>query len=163
MMYETPDPADVLTQGDIFCHCPIITFVAADDGNRDIVEFEANVIVLTQACDLANSKTQRIQVCIVHDVQSVVDRGVVTAITVRDQVRNHRVFGWYFLPENLPMIAESIVDLRDIHTLPRTILDQLASKGNRLGRLIPPYREHMAQHFGTTFSRIALPEPYSTT
>jgi hypothetical protein len=25
-----------------------------------------------------------------------------------------------------------------------------------------PWREHLAQHFGTTYTRIALPEPYDT-
>jgi hypothetical protein len=162
MMYELPNPADALTQGDIFGNCPIISFVASGDGSFRAAEFEANVIVLTQACDLANAKTQRVQVCIIHDVQTIVAQGVVTANVVRDQVRNHRVFGWYFLPEHQPMISESIVDLRDIHTLPRTMLEQFASIGKRIGRLMPPYREHMAQHFATTFSRIALPEPYST-
>lgn len=92
-MYETPNAADSLTQGDIFSNCPIISFVTSDDGSYRVAEFEANVIVLTQACDLANAKTQRVQVCIVHDVQTIVAQGVVTANVVRDQVRNHRVFG----------------------------------------------------------------------
>jgi hypothetical protein len=26
--------------------------------------------------------------------------------------------------------------------------------------LITPYREHLAQHFSVTYSRIGLPEPY---
>jgi hypothetical protein len=120
------------------------------------------VIVLTQSCDLANLKSDRIQVAVVHDVETVVAAGIVTASIVRDQVRRHRVYGWYFLPESLPVNPESIVDLRDVHTVPRTLLTWLAANGKRAGRMITPYREHMAQHFATTFARIALPEPYET-
>jgi hypothetical protein len=29
-------------------------------------------------------------------------------------------------------------------------------------RLATPYREHLAQHFSVTYSRIGLPEPYGT-
>jgi hypothetical protein len=32
----------------------------------------------------------------------------------------------------------------------------------RRARLQAPYREHLAKHFGDTFSRIGLPRPYET-
>ena len=35
--------------------------------------------------------------------------------------------------------------------------------GGRQLRLTSPYREHLAQHFAVTYSRIELPEPYETT
>jgi hypothetical protein len=34
--------------------------------------------------------------------------------------------------------------------------------GYRSATIKTPYREHLAQHFAVTFSRIALPEPYDT-
>ena len=80
---------------------------------------------------------------------------------IRDQVSRHRVYGWYFLPAggNFP---ESLVDLRDLHTLPRAFLEQLVGEGKRVCRIETPYREHMAQHFSVTYSRIGLPRPYET-
>jgi hypothetical protein len=74
------------------------------------------------------------------------------------------VFGWYFLPQapapvNLP---ESIVDLHDMHTVSRRVLEQLIAEGNRRARFVTPYREHLAQHFAVTYSRIGLPEPFET-
>lgn len=55
-----------------------------------------------------------------------------------------------------------MVDLRDLHTVPRELLEELIADGQRVARLLTPYREHMAQHFATTYARIALPEPYDT-
>jgi hypothetical protein len=59
-------------------------------------------------------------------------------------------------------MAESVVYLRDLHTLPRPLLDQLIQQGKRLVRIGTPYREHLAQHFTSTYARIGLPEPYPT-
>lgn len=35
-------------------------------------------------------------------------------------------------------------------------------RGLRRARIQPLYREHLAKHFADTYSRIGLPEPYST-
>ena len=37
-----------------------------------------------------------------------------------------------------------------------------ACRRNRVCRLVTPFREHHNQHFGVTYSRIGLPEPYAT-
>ncbi|HVA45620.1 MAG TPA: hypothetical protein VNH11_04470 [Pirellulales bacterium] len=119
------------------------------------------VIVLTQACDLANSKTSKVQIAVVHATVRLVREGILKAQTIRDQVRRHLVFGWYFLPaaERNP---ESIVDLHDIHTVPRELLEEQIRQGHRNSAISTPFREHLAQHLATTYSRIALPEPYET-
>jgi hypothetical protein len=41
-------------------------------------------------------------------------------------------------------------------------LEGLRDQGKLVCRLITPYREHLAQHFSVTYSRIGLPEPYGT-
>ena len=114
-----------------------------------------------EACDLAQWKGSRVVVAVVHTAQEMVARGVLKSSMIRDQIRAHRVFGWYFLPagDSLP---ESLVDLRDLHTVPRSMLEELIADGKRVARLVTPFREHMAQHFATTYARIALPEPYET-
>jgi hypothetical protein len=70
----------------------------------------------------------------------------------------------YFLPAapGPKTLAESIVDLRELHTIERRTLEYLVGAGKRIGRIRTPWREHLAQHFGTTYTRIALPEPYAT-
>lgn len=47
-------------------------------------------------------------------------------------------------------------------TVPRVVLEKLIADGKRVCQLLPPYREHMAQHFAVTYMRIGLPIPYDT-
>ncbi len=162
-MYDLPAQDAELTQGDILDSCPIMHWKDTGQSNRwQPTQTTERVVILTQACDLANSKATRVQVAVVHDVRRIVQSGIVSAGTIKDQVRTHRVFGWYFLPEHPELLSESIVDLRDVHTVPRSLLAELCQKGMRVARILSPYREHMAQHFAVTFSRVALPQPYET-
>jgi hypothetical protein len=164
VIYETVADDAPLTQGDLIDDCPILERrqPAAGSGVGLVAEeVHVRVIVLTQACDLVQGKASRVVVAVVHTAEDLVADGALKAPVIRDQVRTHRVYGWYFLPAG-PTLPESIVDLRDLHTVPTTLLQELAADGKRLCRVVTPYREHMAQHFSTTYSRIALPEPYET-
>ena len=61
-----------------------------------------------------------------------------------------RFAGWYFLPAApAPVtLAESIVDLRELHTIERRTLEYLVDAGERVCRIRTPWREHLAQAFG---------------
>jgi hypothetical protein len=156
-----------VSQGDIFDACPLVFWadqtqeVAARDQAHRV---RARVIVLTQASDVASDRTERVVVALVHDAGELVRTGRLKEKFIRDQVRRGQVYGWYFLPahESCPGFPESLVDLRDLHTVPRTLLEGLRDQGYLVCRLITPYREHLAQHFSVTYSRIGLPEPYGT-
>src|SRR5581483_8261289 len=167
MIYDTPAADDPLTQGDILDACPIFEFDAPDatvDLSAPPARWEERVIVLTQACDLAQTKTTKVLVALVHPAQALVDQGVLKAPTIRDQVRRGLVYGWYFLPAApAPVpLPESIIDLHDLHTVPRAVLERLIADGKRVCRLVSPYREHLAQHFAVTYMRIGLPAPFET-
>jgi hypothetical protein len=156
-----------LSQGDILDACPLVFWA---DQTRVVAEGSkpqsaaARVMILTQACDLANDKTVRAIVAVVHDAADLVQTGRVKEKFIRDNVRRGQVYGWYFLPAHAscPGFPESLVDLRDLHTVPRALLEGLRDQGKLVCRLITPYREHLAQHFSVTYSRIGLPEPYGT-
>jgi hypothetical protein len=162
MIYELPQPTDPLSQGDLLDECPILVWhqdrpaAPAEPGTVKV-----RVVVLTQACDLAQAKATRVLVAVVHDVHHLVARGILQSKVIRDQVRTHRVYGWYFLPTG-DRLQESIIDLRDLHTIPRSLLEGLIASGKRIARIQTPYREHLAQHFSTTYARIGLPEAYSS-
>lgn len=162
-MYVRPDQSQALTQGDLIDNCPVfyLPFEESESTWESPLASREKVLVLTQACDLANSKTQRVQVAIVHPAERLVDQGIFKPAAIRDNVRRHRVFGWYFLPTG-DHVRESLVDLRDLHTVQRKLLEHLISNGNRVARLATPYREHLAQHFAITYMRIGLPEDYPT-
>lgn len=165
-MYRCPALNESLSQGDIIDNCPVFGLEVAEQPvniDADPMRWKTRVLVVTQACDLANIKTSRVVVAIVHASQNLVDRGILKGKTIRDQVRHHQVFGWYFLPKHTEgELPESIVDLRHLHTVPKAVLEYLVLNGQRICRLETPYREHLAQHFATTYARIGLPEPYGT-
>ena len=164
MMYERLLVGDALSQGDILDKCPLLLWemMPSPTGFEPAAAtIRVRAVVLTQACDLAQEKATRVLVAVVHSARHLVDRGVVTAKTIRDQIRTHRVYGWYFLPKG-PAVEESIVNLRNLHTIPRAMLEQLAREGKRVCRICTPYREHLAQHFSTTYSHIGLPQPYES-
>ena len=166
---ELPSPQAIipLSQGDILDACPLVFWgddtrrVAAGDKPQSV---EARVIILTQACDLANEKSVRALVAVVHNAADLVQTGRVKEKFIRDNVRKGQVYGWYFLPAHSSYegFSESLVDLRDIHTMPRALLEGLRDQGKLVCRLTTPHREHLAQHFSVTYSRIGLPEPYAT-
>jgi hypothetical protein len=111
---------------------------------------------------LASQKTQRVTVAIVYDAQSLIDQGIIKSVNVRGPIRSGRVYGWYYLPGDTRELRESIVDLRQLFTIPLGVLEALCADGQRKARLEPIYRAHLAKHFADTFSRIGLPEPYPT-
>jgi hypothetical protein len=167
-MFIVPASESPMTQGDILTECPLVGLDATeppgDPRNIPVQRWWARVIVLTQACDLAQAKSGRVLVAQVHDAQKLVEAGVLRGPIVRDQMRRHMVFGWYFLPAaTAPVpLSESLIDLRDVHPVPRVVLKQLIKGGKRVASLVSPYREHLAQHFAVTYMRVALPEPYAT-
>jgi hypothetical protein len=163
-MYELHPASQPISQGDIIDDCPVFGHDAMDRLDADPLRWRVRVIVLTQACDLAQEKTTRVLVGLVHSTRELVDRGILKESLIRDQIRRGLVYGWYFLPAAPPPfdLPESIVDLRDLHTVPKGILNLLIADGKRNCRIQTPYREHLAQHFAVTYSRIGLPEPYET-
>jgi hypothetical protein len=166
VIYYRPRTDVPVDQGDLIDGCPILQVVKFDPKNPDSPQVSCSthrVVVLTQTCDLANQKTRRITVAIVHDAQLLVEQDLVRAVDIRGPIRAGRVYGWYFLPScEACELSESIVDLRQLHTIPREVLDTLCASGRRMARIRPLCREHLAKHFADTFSRIGLPEPYET-
>lgn len=167
-MFLVPNANEAVTQGDLIDDCPLVGLdtreSVQDVGKYPVNRWSARVIVLTQACDLAQGKVSRALVAPVYDAQKLVATGMLKGTVVRDQIRRHLVFGWYFLPATVTPfdLPESLIDLRDLHSVPSRVLDQLTGDGKRIARLMPPYREHLAQHFAVTYMRVALPEPFST-
>jgi hypothetical protein len=166
MIYRLPSPDDGIDQGDIIDGCPVLAILQFDAENLVPLETKhapARVIVLTQTCDLVNQKATRACVATVLEAYSLVEQGLIKASDVRGPLRAGRVFGWYFLPKDTELgLPESIVDLRQLHTVRLDLLTALCRRGRRRARLQPPYREHLAKHFADTYSRIGLPEPYAT-
>lgn len=89
-MYE-PIAVDIpLMQGDLIDDCPIFgleTSAAGVDLNASPKRWQERIVVLTQACDLAQNKVDRALVAVVHPAQDLVDRGFLKASLIRNQIR----------------------------------------------------------------------------
>jgi hypothetical protein len=165
VIYGRPGSASPITQGDILDGCRVFGLDAEPGGTGALLpeEWRVRAIVLTQACDLAQERASRILIAVVHNAADLVEAGVLKDAAIRDHIRRGRMYGWYFLPACAELgLQESVVDLRDLHTVPRPVLTRLAAEGQRAARLLTPYREHLAQHFAVTYSRIGLPDIYET-
>lgn len=166
MIYSVVSLETPVDQGDIIDGCPALTVRGTSwryGEKPDVISDSVRAYVLTQTCDLAQGKTRVVTVAIVLDAAKLVADGLLKAAEIRSTIRAGRVFGWYFLPKSASLgLPESIVDLRNLHTIPLNVLDDLRSSGTRVAHLESPYREHLALHFANTYSRIGLPMPYET-
>jgi len=163
-MFDSVSTDIPISQGDIIDRCPIFRLLpenVAVDLNASPDRLLIRGIIPTQACDIAQEKTTRIVIAQVYPAKFVVESNILSASVVRDRMTRGLVYGWYFFPASKsPEIPESVIDLRDLHTIHRSIIQRLVAGGNRVARFVTPYREHLAQQFSVTYSRIGLPEPY---
>jgi len=166
MIFLTPPRDAAIDQGDIVEDCPLLAVVSFNADRLDSLEAKftlQRVIVMTQTCDLANLKVSRVLVALLIEAKSLVDQQLLKAAEIRGPIRAGRVYGWYYLPASAEHgLPESIVDLRQVHTVRLDLLHALCQRGHRRARLQPLYREHLAKHFADTYSRIGLPAPYET-
>ncbi len=182
--YKIVDPDVPITQGDIILDCPLVTWRGDQlpdlEGKREsevlkaaMVATIADVIILTQACDLQYSKVANIILC---PHLSLEDYRTAWEKEMRRNEQNPTPKAWKShcddicdgLVWNLAMINSSqmnsskidirVVDFHDVFSVPRTFLESLLRKRNSPRfSLLPPYREHLSQAFARFFMRVGLP------
>ncbi len=181
--YEIVDPGKPLTQGDIIVNCPIVTWEAGNLVLHGRLETEvlanavtwivADVVVMTQACDLEQNKVPNVILCS-HISLSEYKKDWETEMKNRAQNPTDRSwkaqcdgicdgFIWNLSMLNGCKLGEQtietrIVDFREVFNLPRLFLESLLQQRNvSRFRLLPPYREHLSQAFARFFMRVGLP------
>ncbi len=78
-----------LSQGDLIDDCPVLFWevpAAGPAAQPESATTRVRVVVLTQACDLAQAKATRVLAAVVHSVGHLVERGVLSAKLIRDQI-----------------------------------------------------------------------------
>jgi hypothetical protein len=157
-----------LEQGDILRQCPVFLPPKglSARGSRPeglTVEFEwteRDVIVLSQTCDLAQGreKVAEVLLCAVWSCDEV--GGHLATPKGKEDARRGNLPPYHMLaPCRLPGFEGdvSVVDFRRVYSLPLDYFRELAAGvGDRI-RLLPPYREHLAQAFARFFMRVGLP------
>ncbi len=187
--YQVVAADEKLTQGDLVFNCPLLSwspnpFQMSDLSEVEVLKqavtaFKADVIVMTQACDLEHAKVRNVVLCPHLALSSfraswkrAMEQGGQnptekawrnTCNDIADgYVWNQAFLNSCSLGEGDLRTELRVVDFQDIFTVPRTFLEALLARrlAHRL-RLLPPYREHISQAFARFFMRVGLPQPLS--
>ena len=188
--YDMAPAGERITQGDLILRCPILNWaggrlpdIGAAEGaetlRQFVTTFEADVVVMTQACDLEHDKVSNVVLCphlplsqyralweskMREAGQNPSEKAWRRAC---DDIANGYVWQQALLNRWSASGAETdlrVVDFHEIYTLPRAFLEGLlAQRGQPRPRLRPPYREHLSQAFARFFMRVGLPAPLDKT
>ncbi len=164
--YELVKTGD-LQQGDLLFECPTLTAVYA--GLARVPEVKGKIeirdlAVLTQSCDLVNDKVEMVLLCPIHSIKEAIETiPDLKGREYREALRKGNLPGLHLLEEINFRIEAGIehpllvVNFTTSITLPYNYLKEfILDKGPR-PRLLPPYREHLAQAFARYYMRVGLP------
>ncbi len=183
--YGIVGPELSLTQGDIIFDCPLLAWQdnslrleGADESEvlKDAtIGIQADVVVMTQACDLEHEKVENVILC---QHISLGDHRAVWEVNSRRVDQNPTERAWKHHCNdicegynwNLSMLNDCKIDgssigirivfFNEVFTVPRSFLESLLrQRGHSRFRLLPPYREHLSQAFARFFMRVGLPIP----
>src|SRR5258706_6980748 len=152
----------LLAQGDYLPRCLVPVFTPEfGDGEHDVPTSEFDLIVLTQSCDLENSKVRLVACSPIHSLVSFETVNPKFAQKGKwEEVRKGRIEGLHMLgsatePENNRDAL--VVDFREIYSLPFIYLTSHAGGIGERWRLQSPFLEHFSQAFARFFMRVGLP------
>jgi hypothetical protein len=167
--YEVVQGAD-LRQGDLLMDCPVFTLSVdaaypLPPGYEPVIQAESyDLVILTQSCDLDNDKVEEVLLAPFAAWSETVRAGA-----ERNPALRSREFRRGLIAGNIPGLSLlhkrdespslpwSVVSFHRLFTLSKAFLHQFAeARGPRL-RLLPPYREHLAQALARYFMRVGLP------
>lgn len=183
--YEIATARKSLTQGDLIFDCPVSVWkkdipnlarkneVEVLKSSTEIIS--ADVVVMTQACDLENNKISNITLCphiAVSDYKLLLEAEVIQkgeSLTSKrwnkyiKELENGTIWHQSLLNncDNKKLQFEHrIVNFYEVYTIPRVFLEGVLRKRKTLRpRLLPPYREHLSQAFARFYMRVGLPAP----
>lgn len=162
--FWTQVKSDLLAQGDLLRDCLVPVFppdFGTSSSPQEVPVASANLIVVTQSCDLENRKVQFVALCPIHSLREF---EVVSPDFAKEgrweEARQGRREGLYLLPSPThPQHNRQalVVDFRQIISLPFAYLSRHAEQLGPRWRLQSPYLEHFSQAFARFFMRVGLP------
>jgi hypothetical protein len=157
---------DDLEQGDILESCPVFRppqELVSSEALSGFFEAEArNVVVISQSCDLVKGREKLSEVlfCPLWDLSQFAPGHQLSTPKGREEARRGHLPSIHMLSDCLlPGFKRPlrIVDFRQLFTLPLPFARSQAGAADQRLRLLPPYREHLAQAFARYFMRVGLP------
>jgi len=165
--YKEVSGTERLEQGDIIEKCSFLIpgmehykaiLENVEAGPIDIKE--ANAIILSQSCDIANDKIDSIILCPIFPLAELtVDGKIFQSSKEREVLRRGNSPAYHLLNKfKIGELSEDfyVVNFRTIYSAPKKFIEAIV-KDNLRKRLLPPYREHLSQSFARYFMRVGLP------
>lgn len=155
-----------LLQGDLLFGCPVLVPPAnlspslsnlkeGDNLQGSLLIQRADLIVLSQSCDLQNDKIDQVLLC-AHFPASDYSNSERKSIRREQRPSAHMIQRCLIVGHDF---ERRVIDFRTIYTLPKDLVIAVALNGSSRVRLLPPYREHLSQAFARYFMRVGLPRP----
>jgi len=160
--YDEVKDSDDIYQGDIFMNCPIFVptgEIVEREVSGDVINYE--VIVMSQSCDLENANVDIVLVCPIYPIVELQKQNdKYKGRNGRKALEQGTAIGYHALN----LISEGnfdrphyFVDFRNVFGIHIDTLKELCTKQKTRLRVLPPYREHLAQAFARYFMRVGLP------
>lgn len=168
----------VLQQGDILRNClaPVLPRLAPADAHPVVVAVPAvaepsppelfdqydRVIILSQSCDLADGVIRRVMVCPAFRIDEFlknVGGNKEKQNSTKSELKKGRRTAYHLLNACDLIGYEAphlVADFGDAFSVPLEYAVELADIAERV-RLLPPYREQLAQMFARFYMRVGLP------
>jgi hypothetical protein len=171
--YTTLEADKQLMQGELVYSCPLITpcndyDILPEDEDKARLK-EADVIVLTQSCDLALDDPKKphhpkVLTCLFYAADTYCDLHVKHKkynqinFSKVDQIKRGLVYELCLLQckEAESEVDYLFVDFRQVFSIPYDVVHRAAQNNQRV-RLISPFIESVSQAFARCFMRIGIP------
>jgi hypothetical protein len=159
--YNIVDGKENLMQGDFIYECPVIipTSEISDEVEANVISY--NVIVMSQSCDLVQKKVDLVLVCSIWSLSDFEQKsGFFKSKEGKESLRQGNVLGYHLMNKCTIEGFQTdylVVDFRNVYGVPFNFLLGFVNKRGKRLRLLPPYREHLAQAFARFFMRVGLP------
>jgi hypothetical protein len=157
-----------LQQGDIFIGFPLVSYETTDDLFEKLADDSesidiaasgspADIIVMTQSCDLEHDKLDMVVVCPVWSVDHLKKEHKFGKDRLNRIISGRQPDMHMIHESDDPKFPMSVVEFKRIQTVPLPWLMACAKTQSPRVRLKSPYRERLAQAFGMYFMRIGTP------
>lgn len=151
-----------LEQGDILFdfEFPVVREPIGD--GPPVVDFLTyDVIVMTQSCDIPKASIEHIILCPIRELKDAATlHPMFGDASGKENLRRGNVFAYHMLNDCALSNFERdymVVQFERVFERPKSSVKTFVEMQERRLRLLPPYREHLAQAFARFFMRVGLP------
>lgn len=152
-----------LEQGDVLFDFRVVDPVWQSGSDYTFRAKNANIVVLTQTCDIPKKAQNSVLVAEVHGYDALVAAGQqhLKKREIKEALARGATIAEFLLPPTLDgRLPWSIISFRDVFVLPKLAVISAAEAGSPL-RLTSPYKEYLSQAFGRFVMRVGLPATLS--